>query len=409
MNKKNGPGRGDHPAGASQHSITTAKITSPGTILLAGHAVYTSTGAIVEAPPAGPADEILTRLHRRLGDNGLVLIAPDTPSWDYLTTSPKSWHVSAGPAWFTVTLDGARLRLAVLENVREKKDNDPLLGDDYVTTVLRHQMYADLTGVPFYGDGGTSGALLMDATINVKGTPPRRSWTDGPRVMEASWPGPWSACAEIPHKVQLDKNAYDLAAANSALLPLDALTYMPGGLVPNRVGLYHLRVPGNPCPQLPHPVGANAKPGQWRWVAQPTVDLLAELGAVVEVDGSWTCERDRARRVLAPWYERLRDARSFLTDSGDEDTLAVRQAVKDTYSRGIGCLDREGRRWYRPDWRAILYAQARTCMWRTMWKAGQGGRWPVETRTDMVVYEGSEPPAEFKVGPGMGQWKVTKR
>ena len=175
-----------HRRGPQNLTTDTAKANSPGTILLAGRAVYTSTGACVEAPPAGPADEVLTRLHARLGNNGLVLIAPDEPSWGYLITHSASWQVTGGPAWFTVTMDGARLRLAMLEKAREKKDNDPLLGDDYVTTVTRHQAYADLVGVPFYGDGGTSGGTLMDATINVKGNPPLRSWQkqNAPRVGE---------------------------------------------------------------------------------------------------------------------------------------------------------------------------------------------------------------------------------
>ena len=389
-------------------TTTTTQHNGPGVILLAGHAVFTGAGAVLEAPQAGPADEILDRLHGKLGDNGLVLIGPDEPSWEYLTRQASRWKiVGGGTAWYTALRGGSALRLCLLSTA--DRENDPLIGDDHATTALRHQWYADLTGVPFYGDGGTTGALLMDTTINVKGSPPLRSWKEGPRVVEPSWPGPWSG--EGTPGIQLDKNAYYLAAANSALLPLDALTYAEKENPRDRVGLWRIRIPANPFPRLPHPCGASAPVAAWKWVAQPTMDLLRELAMTPEIDGSWTCPRDRARRALVPWYERLRDARSLSREMGsDQDSKAVQRAVKDTYSRGIGCLDREGRRWYRPDWRAVLYAQARTCMWRAMWKAGmEEGRWPVETRTDMVVYEGDQPPARFKVGTGMGEWKVTRR
>lgn len=377
-------------------------------ICLAGDTVITSAGRIGWAPEAGPAGEMLDRLAARVGPNGLILIAPGDRSWVYLLTDPSGWAVTAGVGWFTAMKGGCRLRIGLLEKMNP--DNNPLLGPDLLSTVMRHKRFGDLVGVPFYADGGTTAALLMDATINVKGAPPLRAWKDddAPGVGEMCWLGPWTAAGEYCPGVQLDRNAQFLCAANSALLPLDRLRHAQVPYAPGSdgwVGLWQIKVPANPEARLPHPMGNAARVGSWKWVAQPTVDLLRDLGCEVVANDAWLCPRSRARRVLVPWYEKLRDARAAVMGDGDDDR-AVRQAIKDTYSRGFSCMDKEGRRWYRPDWKAFLYSQARTGLYRAMLKAGRDeGRWPAETRTDAVVYEG-DVPASYRVGSGMGEWKV---
>ena len=221
------------------------------------------------------------------------------------------------------------------------------------------------------------------------------------------WLGPWTAAGEYCPGVQLDRNAQFLCAANSAVLPLDRLrrAHSAGKDWQDWVGLWHILVPENPEPKLPHPMGAGARPGAWKWVAQPTVDLLRDMGVEVKAGDAWLCPRSRSRRVLVPWYEKLRDARAAVMGD-DDDAQAVRRAIKDTYSRGFSCLGNEGRRWSRPDWKAFLYAQARVGLYRAMLKAGrEEGRWPAETRTDSVVYEG-DVPESYRIGTGMGEWKV---
>lgn len=402
-----GPRRGD--SGGRRNLSSVKNDTPPDVITLAGDTVITSAGRVTEAPEAGPAGEMLDRLAAKVGPNGLILIAAEFPPWTYLVTDASDWAVSGGPGWFTAMKGGYRLRVGLLEKMMP--ENSPLLGPDLLSTTMRHKRFSDLVGVPFYADGGATGALLLDATVNVKGAPPLRAWKDekAPRVAEGPWLGPWTPAGEYCPGVQLDRNAQYLGAANSALLPLDGLRHSQvayGAGWENWTGLWEIRVPGNPEPRLPHPMGVRARPGAWTWVAQPTVDLLKEMGAEVVSRSAWLCPRSRARRVMVPWYEKLRDARAAVTGD-DDDARAVRQAVKDTYSRGIGCLDRESRRWYRPDWKAILLATARASLYRSMLKAGrEEGRWPAETRTDSVVYEGNAPES-YRVGSGMGEWKVT--
>ena len=379
-------------------------------LTLAGGTVITPDGPR-RMPEPGPAAKMLARLWTVTGPGGLLLLAPGEPSWSYLLTEDSPWTVTGGPAWFTLTRGSDRMRAGVLGEV--DLANDPLIGPDLAATTRRHQRFGDLLGVPFYADGGATGALLLDATVNTKGAPVLRAWHDqkAPRAAEGPWPGPWTPRGEYQPGVQLDKNAHFLCAANSAVLPMDGLRPLKADFYEEVAefwtGLWEIKVPDNPELRLPHPVAGGARPGSWRWVAQPTLDLLAELGMRIEIRGAWVCPRERARRVMVPWYEKLRDARAA-TAGDDPDSKAVRQAVKDTYSRGIACMDRESRRWFRPDWRAFLYAQARTCLYRSMLKAGRTeDRWPAETRTDMVVYEG-DTPASYRIGTGMGEWKVTR-
>jgi hypothetical protein len=382
----------------------------PGAILLDGPDIYLNRGAVVAAPAMEPAPVVLARLLARLGDGGLVLISGrEQPSWSYLADGGSGWVMSGGPAWYTARSGDQLLRLGRLAAADPL--NDPLIGEDAITTVLRHQMFADLTGVSFYGDGGTVAAVLMDQVINVRGAPPLRRWNEpaAPKVNEPGWCGTWELPRPYSAVLTLDRNAQYLSAANDAFLPLDRPDHT--GAVRfdgSRNGLWQITVPDNPEVRLPHPCGARARPGQVAWCAQPTMELLDWLGCKLEVRDSWTGARDRSRRAMNRWYNVLKDARAALAGAQDPDSLALAQAVKDTYSRGVDHLAKDpARRWYRPDWTAILRAKARTNMWRSMWQAGHiHDRWPCSTSTDSVSYEHPDPAPSYRLGTGMGEWKV---
>jgi hypothetical protein len=388
----------------------------PGVLVLDGDEVITGRGTVLGAPDYGTPAEILDRLSGRLGDNGLVLMTGRDPGWSRITDpGGNGWKVTGGPAWWTARRQDHRLRIGMLPEI--PRENDPLIGEDPVTTAVRHQVWASLAGVPFYGDGGTVSALILDATVSVRGRPVLRRWDDqlAPRVMESPWCGPWevpvSILREYNRGVTVDRNAQFLAAAREAMLPCDALARTGAGAFDGAAGLWQIRVPRNPQPRLPHPCGARATPGTLQWFATPTLELLDFLGAGIIVTDSWTAPRDRSRRLLdgsGHWYERLRDARNAVIGNQDPDSLAMLQAVKDTYSRGVDHLAvSPERRWYRPDWTAILRARARCQVWRAMWQAGTiDGTWPTSTRTDSVTYETPAPPPSLRIGTGMGEWKI---
>lgn len=386
---------------------------SPHVLALDGPDVVMGSGTIMPAPadPAEP-DTVLDRLAAALGDNGQVFLTGSQPAWNAIVAGKQigEWKITGGPSWYTAMRHPIRLRIGVIPEI--KALNDPMMSNSLIDTVIRHQVFARLLGVPFYADGGTTAVLLLDATVRVRGRQPLRKWEnkDAPAVHEAPWPGAggWEPQPEYHAAVTLDRNAQYLSAVNGCYLPLDGLEHT--GAVqwdPAASGYWLISVPDNPEPRLPHPAGKGITAGP-RWCAGPTVALLAELGTRIQVADSWTCPRDRCRRAMDPWYARLRDARARLLDNPDTDSAAILAAVKDCYSRGISHLDRStDRRWYRPDWRATLFAAARVSMWRALHRAGREYKlWPVAIASDSVTYSDTEAPKAFKIGSRMGEWKV---
>lgn len=393
---------------------------APTVLGLDGPDVITGTGSIVAAPDPAAPDVILDRLAAALGHNGQVLLTDREPSWESIVTGKHIgvWTISGGPSWYTAEHNNFCLRIGILRDIRGL--NDPLLDANPIPTVIRHQIFARLVGVPFFGDGGTTCNLLLDATVRVRGRAPLRKWRSGdaPAVQEDAWPGGgvWHSTWPGPEPerplgstITVDCNAQYLWGACACYLALDGLTHTRARWDPALAGYWLLEMPANPEPRLPHPAGYAVMPGEQRWVTTPTAALLAELaGGQLDVADAWTCPRDRCRRVLDPWYQTLRNARAALLNDTDADSLAIRQAVKDCYSRGISHLDRRSeRQWYRPDWKATLFANARVSMWRALRNAGTAYNvWPVAVQTDAAEYAELDAPQAFKIGAGMGQWKV---
>jgi hypothetical protein len=373
-------------------------------IALQDDEVITSTGAVVPAPRVSSGGELLDRVSAKFGDDGLVLLGEG--NWDHLTENPGGgWQIHGSGAWRAAENDGRYVRLGIVAAV--KPGNDPMIADNLVTTTMLHGMWHSLTGVPFYIDGGVTSSLLMDATISCRGGQVLRKWRDpnAPRLPELPWFGSWGLdMAGLDGCVTMDRNGLYLSAAGMTYLPADAPE--PDGK--GEVVFAEITIPENPEPRLPHPCGAASNPGSRAWVTAPTLDLLAQEGAAPEVHQVWNSPR--MRRLLGgpgKWYERLRDARSELLAGAavDPDIGRVLQAVKDCYSRGVGAaLMRDTGRWYRPDWTALIKAQARTSTWRALRRIGdEEGLWPVAMHTDTATWE--RMPATLRIGTGMGQWK----
>jgi len=388
----------------------------PKVLVLNGNEVITGYGAVVDAPPAGRDGEVLGRIAGALRDNGQVFLTDD-PAWDYLIDPDirGDWTVTGGPGWYTARRGASRLRIGKLPMIRP--GNSPLLDDkpDLIAIAVRHQMFANMTGVPFYGDGGTVFNLLLEqAAGKIRGREPLRKWLDdkAPRVREDGWPGGsgWTAPGSDGRgKLEVDRNAQYLAGMSGVYVPLDAPQRTgPASFDARRAGLWEITVPDNPEPRLPHPCGAKAQPGRKAWHATTTVALLERLGVRVQVHDSLTLPRERCRRILDPLAAALSTARAELLGSTDPDTLALLGAVKDTWTRGISHLDKSpDRQWYRADWKAEYFSSARCRMWHSLHTAGTvHDIWPVAISTDTVTYSDISAGAALKIGTGVGEWKV---
>ncbi|MGW7231156.1 telomere-associated protein Tap [Streptomyces cyaneofuscatus] len=246
-----------------------------------------------------------------------------------------------------------------------------------------------------------------------------------------------------PHLVGIDVNLAFGAAANGAVVGLDAH--------PEHVTapVFDPAVPGSWLVDLSHVDLSRVKVAkQWRdleggllpspftptgerpegpaWYATPTVAYAVELGYDVTPVEAWV--RPRSGRFLDGWYKRLRDAYvTTMADLGvaeklppgefleamdgyrgrDPELGIVVDAVKMTVKGGIGKLQEKargggwvpGQAWpalarptWRPDIRATVISRARVNMHRKMTAlAAATGRYPVAVLSDCAVYTADGP------------------
>lgn len=390
---------------------------TPQVMILNGQEVITGNGSIVPAPARGTAAELLDRLAARLGPNGEILITGAAPDWlDLIYPDAASgWHVSGRDRWYTVSkhAGGGLLRVGYLPAIPPVQD--PLMvPGNYVETALLHQAFADMTGVPFFGGGGGTFPLLLDAHMSVKGQPPLRRWIDPDAPVVAEQPNPggrdWTAPGFTgTPAVTIDRNAMYLGMLNGTYLPLDALADT-GTLPwePGRAGYWQFTCPDNPEPRLPHPCGVRAVPGEPIWCAHPTLDLLIRtLGMDLDITGSWTAPKTRSVRCCDGVYKVMRDARAEWAGAADASSVVLLKALKQVWAQGIATFARPNRRWTRPDWRNIWFGDGRTSMWRALYNAGQAaGIWPCELHADAAAFTDPNAPSAFRIGSGMGEWKI---
>lgn len=151
-----------------------------------------------------------------------------------------------------------------------------------------------------------------------------------------------------------------------------------------------------------------------------TLALAYELGHEVTPTEAWLWHEHG--RYLEPWYQQLRDARRGLEQlrtAGDVDAGPVLDAVKLTYSGGVGRLAKReltgsnaddpvhqaGRPWYHH-----VLGRARANLLRQLAAAGNGpdARWPLAVWRDTVVYaaDSADPieaaPAGLRLGSQLG-------
>ncbi|MFF2864924.1 telomere-associated protein Tap, partial [Streptomyces rubiginosohelvolus] len=246
-----------------------------------------------------------------------------------------------------------------------------------------------------------------------------------------------------PHLVGIDVNLAFGAAANGAVVGLDAPPEHVTGPV------FDPAVPGSWLVDLSHVDLSRVKVAkQWRdleggllpspfaptgerpegpaWYATPTVAYAVELGYDVTPVEAWV--RPRSGRFLDGWYKRLRDAYvATMADLGVAEKLSpgefleamdgykgrdpelgiVVDAVKMTVKGGIGKLQEKargggwvpGQAWpalarptWRPDIRAAVISRARINMHRKMVAlAAATGRYPVAVLSDCAVYTADGP------------------
>jgi hypothetical protein len=205
-----------------------------------------------------------------------------------------------------------------------------------------------------------------------------------------------------------DRSGSYLAGVSGLELGVGAPIHHPDGttFVPRMPGYWRVEIPETGDWRMPHPLdprGLHA--GKVRWVTTPAMEFAGEQGYEPQVVEAYTWT-DRAR-ILDPWYERIRDARTRL-DVNDVDSQIARDQLKQIYAPTIGMLGSSthmsGRVGYAPERRHMIIAKARTNILRRITTIGnETGRYPVAVIADTVLYT-SPDPDPLTAWPGGQRW-----
>lgn len=164
------------------------------------------------------------------------------------------------------------------------------------------------------------------------------------------------------------------------------------------------------------------------WFTTPTLKYVAdELDWPIEVQEAYTWST--SRRLLETWAKHVNSARVNIVEHlaenpTDINALAAKGAIKAVYTGFVGRLNYSAERdekgnalspWHRPDWRAIVQAEANVDLHRKIRKIAETtGRYPVGVIIDEVIYTSDEPdpiaakPEPMPLGIGLGQWDVSR-
>jgi hypothetical protein len=286
-------------------------------------------------------------------------------------------------------------------------------------TVAALQLWHDTMGIAWQASPPVMGVELLHRTLphfripNIKGqvAATRRSDAGPPDAQEAVWtPEAWSrqipdVAGEILTRAEMrgvksigqlylhqyDKTRAGITAAGVAKLsPLALQRTGPREFDPKRAGWWLISIPAWNHPNLPHPCGPYVEVWQRKPVCTATMDSLAELAHLGEIDfpeviDSWT---GPARPVMGKWAATL--AKPFKTPADRYDEALrgrVCAASKLVGNAGHGMLNNPDSTMYRPDWYWGVNATKRATVWRMAHRIGaQEGRYPVAIDDDGIWY-----------------------
>lgn len=308
---------------------------------------------------------------------------------------------------------------------RDEADVALMAGDpDPATLARRIGLFADTFGFPYQLSGATTGLDLMQAL----------RWKDrdrlfgvrepiSPALMNAEADLSWCRPPTDEERQHKWVHAYDrsgsyLAGVSGLELGIGEPLHHPEGttFTPRIPGYWRIEVPEVGDWRMPHPLDPRSNTvGKVRWLTTPGLEFAYEQGYEPRILEAYTWAEHA--RILDPWYEKIRDARSGL-DNEDPDSQVARDQLKQVYAATIGMLGSHthmaGRSGYAPDRRHHIVAKARTNILRRVAKIGEEtGRYPVAIVLDTVLYTSDEadpakawPGGERWFGRDLGRYKV---
>ncbi len=305
----------------------------------------------------------------------------------------------------------------------------PILRDnpDPSTLVRRLSLFAGALHAPFTMSASTTGLDLM---VDLRAKDRERMFT----VVESL---PWAATlstteadlnwsrkptaeeAELTYIHAYDRGGSYAAGIAGLELPIGEPIHHPESseiaFDKKTPGYWRIVVPEAGDWRMPHPLNPRGRlPEQPIWLTTPGLEFALEQEYNPEILEAYTWPEHA--RVLDPWYDRVRDARTAL-DTEDPDAQAARNQLKALYTFTIGMLGSEthmkGRREYAPHRRHHIIAKARTNILRRVTQIGRDfDVWPVAVSKDTILYVSNEadpikawPGDPKQLGRGFGQYK----
>lgn len=293
------------------------------------------------------------------------------------------------------------------------------------TLARRLRLFADGLGAPFTMSAATTGLDLM---VDLRARDRDRMFTvvenlpEPAEVRTLEGDINWSRTLTEAEGEQKYIHAYDrggsYAAGMAGLeLPIGEPVHHPEGLAFERKlpGYWLIDVPKAGDWRMPHPLNPHGGlPVKPVWFTTPTLEFALEQGYEPEILEAYVWP-DHGR-VLDPFYERIRDARTGL-DTDDEDAQVARNLLKRVYTNSIGMLGSDtymkGRKEYAPHRRHHIVAKARANIMRRVAQIGRDSDvWPVAVSKDSILYVSNEadpikawPGKPEQLGRGFGQYK----
>lgn len=334
---------------------------------------------------------------------------------DRLGTWTRAWHGESRGVW-----------IALVPGMNADPGEMPILSDNPTPATLarRLSLFASALRFPWMISPAATGVDLM---IAARPKDWKREFSSSDpefakqfRVFEGDFD--WS---RKPTDAELScryLHAYDRGGSYAAgiaglELPIGEPVHHPDGIAfDKKLPGYWLVEVGEPGDwRYPHPLNPMGHAtSEAKWVTTPTLERAAALGHEPAILKAWVWPEHG--RVLVPWYERIRDARTAL-DIDDVDAQLARSQNKVMYTHTIGMLNSHqflaGQNGYSPERHFHIVAKSRAnILYRIVQIGTDTGHWPVAVTKDTIIYASDNPdphaswPGEQKqYGRGFGQYK----